>query len=137
MTSKLTFLGTINSEINLQNRSKITLQSTYSPLIYLNCSKIVRFLILRIIIDFEEFRNFLERSVSNFTFPIYSFFYSILYVEEQKLLATNLLADRKFGSAEMFDQTSTVWFGPNDRTFFCRTQNFFLYYTLHFSTWLR
>ena len=27
------------------------------------------------------------------------------------------------------DQTSTVWFGPNDRTFFCRTQNFF--FVLH------
>ena len=92
MTSKLTFLGTINSEINLQNRSKITLQSTYSPLIYLNCSKIVRFLILRIIIDFEEFRNFLERSVSNFNFPIYSFFDAL---EWHKAMTRNLFVKTK------------------------------------------
>jgi hypothetical protein len=29
-----------------------------------------------------------------------------------------------FGLTELFGQTSTVWFGPNDRTFFCRTQKF-------------
>ena len=29
--------------------------------------------------------------------------------------------DRTFGSAELFGRTSTVRFGPNDRTFFCRT----------------
>jgi hypothetical protein len=34
-----------------------------------------------------------------------------------------------------FGRTSTVRFGPNDRTFFCRTQNFFLYYILHFPKW--
>ena len=36
-----------------------------------------------------------------------------------------LVTDQTFGSAELFGQTSTVRFGPNDRTFFCRTQNFF------------
>ena len=36
-----------------------------------------------------------------------------------------LVIDRTFGSAELFGRTSTVQFGPNDRTFFCRTQNFF------------
>ena len=41
---------------------------------------------------------------------------------------SKVVTDRTFGSAELFGQTSTVWFGPNDRTFFCRTQNFFLYY---------
>ena len=35
-----------------------------------------------------------------------------------------------FGLAELFGRTSTVWFGPNDRTFFCRIQNFFLYYII-------
>ena len=38
--------------------------------------------------------------------------------------------DRTFGSAKLFGQTSTVRFGPNDRTFFCRTQNFF-FFILH------
>ena len=32
-----------------------------------------------------------------------------------------------------YGRTSTVWFNPNDRTYFCRTQNFFLYHKLHFS----
>ena len=36
-----------------------------------------------------------------------------------------VVIDRTFGSAELFGRTSTVRFGPNDRTFFCRTQNFF------------
>ena len=40
-----------------------------------------------------------------------------------------LVIDRTFGSAELFGRTSTVRFGPNDRTFFCRTQNFF--FVLH------
>ena len=44
-----------------------------------------------------------------------------------------LVTNRTFSSAELFSQTSAVWFGPNDRTFFCRTQNFFLCYILHFS----
>ena len=39
-----------------------------------------------------------------------------------------LVIERTFGSAELFGRTSTVRFCPNDRTFFCRTQNFFLYY---------
>jgi hypothetical protein len=38
-----------------------------------------------------------------------------------------LVIDRTFGSAELFGRTSTVRFGPNDRTFFCRTQNFFCF----------
>jgi hypothetical protein len=40
-------------------------------------------------------------------------------------LVFNVVIDRTFGSAELFGRTSTVRFGPNDRTFFCRTQNFF------------
>ena len=40
-----------------------------------------------------------------------------------------LVTDRMFGSAELFSQTFTLRFGPNDRTFFCRTQNFF--FVLH------
>ena len=40
-----------------------------------------------------------------------------------------LVTEQTFGLAELFGQTSTVQFGSNDRTFFCRTQNiFFLYY---------
>jgi len=34
------------------------------------------------------------------------------------------VTERTFGSAELFGRTSTVRFGPNDRTFFCRTPNF-------------
>ena len=37
----------------------------------------------------------------------------------------SLVIDRTFGSAELFYQTSTVRFGTNDRTFFCRTKNSF------------
>ena len=40
-----------------------------------------------------------------------------------------IVIDRTFGSAELFGRTSTVRFGPNDRTFFCRTQN--LFFVLH------
>ena len=40
-----------------------------------------------------------------------------------------LVIERTFGSAKLFGRTSTVRFGPNDRTFFCRTQNFFSYYS--------
>ena len=40
-----------------------------------------------------------------------------------------LVTDRTFGLAELFGRTSTVRFGPNDRTFFCRTQN--LLFLLH------
>ena len=36
-----------------------------------------------------------------------------------------IVIDRTFGSAELFGRTSAVRFGPNDRTFFCRTQNLF------------
>ena len=50
--------------------------------------------------------------------------------------ALYLVTDRTFGSAELFGRTSTA-FSPNDRTFFCRTHNFFLYYILGFSKWLR
>ena len=42
-----------------------------------------------------------------------------------------VVIERTFGSAELFGQTSTVRFGPNDRTFFCRTQNFFLRITFN------
>ena len=34
-----------------------------------------------------------------------------------------IVTDRTFGSAELFGRTSTVRFGPNDITFFCRTLN--------------
>ena len=34
-----------------------------------------------------------------------------------------VVTDRTFSSAKQFGRTSTVWFGPNDRTFFSRTQN--------------
>ena len=43
--------------------------------------------------------------------------------------ARNVVTDQMFGSAKLFGWTSTVRFGPNDRTFFCRTQNFF--FVLH------
>ena len=36
-----------------------------------------------------------------------------------------VVIDRTFGSVELFGRTFTVRFGPNDRTFFCRTQNLF------------
>jgi hypothetical protein len=36
-----------------------------------------------------------------------------------------VVTDRTLGLAELFGRTSTVQFGPNDRTFFCRRQNFF------------
>ena len=42
---------------------------------------------------------------------------------------SNVVTDQTFGSAELFVRTSTVRFGPNDRTFFYRTQNFF--FVLH------
>jgi hypothetical protein len=48
---------------------------------------------------------------------------SILLNQDKAL--SKLVTDRTFCSAELFGQTSTVRFGPNDRTFFCRTQNFF------------
>ena len=38
------------------------------------------------------------------------------------------MTNRKFGSAELFGRTSAVQFGPNDRTFFCRAQNFFSFH---------
>ena len=38
---------------------------------------------------------------------------------------STLVIDRTFGSVELFGRTFTVRFGPNDRTFFCRTQNLF------------
>ena len=50
------------------------------------------------------------------------------------LKADNVVTDRTFGLAEQFGQISTVWFGPNERTFFCRTQNFFLSYILKMVT---
>merc|ERR1712051_648729 len=51
-------------------------------------------------------------------------------VEMDKETPTKLVTDQTFGSSELFSRTSTVWFGPNDRTFFCRTQNFFSYQIL-------
>ena len=36
-----------------------------------------------------------------------------------------VVIDRTFGLAKLFGRTSTVRFSPNDRTFFCRTQNLF------------
>jgi hypothetical protein len=43
-----------------------------------------------------------------------------------------VVIEQTFGLAEQFGWTSTVRFGPNDRTFFCRTQNFFSYYSSRF-----
>ena len=40
----------------------------------------------------------------------------------------------KIVTDQMFGRTSIFRFGPNDKTFFFRTQNFFL--CLHFSKWL-
>ena len=45
-------------------------------------------------------------------------------------LSLDVVIDRTFGSAEKFGRTSTVRFGPNDRTFFCRTQNFFVLHSM-------
>ena len=39
----------------------------------------------------------------------------------------NVVTDWTFGLAELFGRTFTVRFGPNDRTFFCRTQNLFFH----------
>ena len=44
-----------------------------------------------------------------------------------------VMTDRTFGLAKLFSQTSTVQSGPNDRTYFCRTQNFFSYF--RFAWW--
>ncbi len=41
-----------------------------------------------------------------------------------RLNAWLLVTERTFGLAKLFGWTSTVWFGPNDRTFFCGTPNF-------------
>jgi hypothetical protein len=55
-----------------------------------------------------------------------------------KMIAIVIVTDRTFGSAELFGRTSTVWFGPNDRTFFCRTQNFFFtIYCIYLNGYLR
>ena len=40
-----------------------------------------------------------------------------------------LVTNRTFSLAELVSRTSVVRFSPNDRTFFCRTQNFF--FVLH------
>jgi hypothetical protein len=53
---------------------------------------------------------------------------SHLYLGWQTVRLSDVVTDRTFGSTKLFDRTSTVRFGPNDKTFFCRTQNFFLYY---------
>ena len=46
-------------------------------------------------------------------------------VHDRILVILAVVTDRKFSSAELFGRTSTVRFGTNDRTFFCKTQNFF------------
>ena len=51
------------------------------------------------------------------------FIFTKLYLLNQ----FRLVIDQTFGTTEHFGQTSIVQFGPNDRTFFCRPQNFFLY----------
>ena len=43
------------------------------------------------------------------------------------LATCGVVTYRTFGLVELFAWISTVWFSPNDKTFFCRTQNFFLY----------
>ena len=49
-----------------------------------------------------------------------------------------LVTDWTFGLAELFGQTSTVWFSPNDSTFSCKTQKFLLYYLVFIASfkWL-
>ena len=42
-----------------------------------------------------------------------------------------IVTDWTLGSAQLFGRTSTMRFGPNDRTFFCRTQNFFFRITFN------
>ena len=41
-----------------------------------------------------------------------------------------VVIDQTFGSAELFGRTFTMRFGPNDRTFFCRTQNIFVLHSM-------
>ena len=43
-----------------------------------------------------------------------------------------LVTDRTFGLAELFGRTSTVWFGPNERTFSAEHKNFFLLFIAFF-----
>ena len=49
----------------------------------------------------------------------------IPFEKQMNSVIRKLVTDRTFGLAELFGRTSTVRFGPNDRTFFCRTQNLF------------
>ena len=43
----------------------------------------------------------------------------------------DLVTDRTFGLAELFGRTSTVRFGPNDRTFFLQnTEPFFVFHSM-------
>ena len=53
------------------------------------------------------------------------YIYKIFCALVSNVCISFVVIDRTFGSAELFGQTSTVRFGPNDRPFFCRTQNFF------------
>ena len=46
------------------------------------------------------------------------------------LVPSLVVTDQTFRLAKLFGRTSTVRFGPNDRTFFCRTQNFFFSYNI-------
>ena len=67
-----------------------------------------------------------EKSKICWRMYVWSFFFFIAKYSGSG--ACSLLIDRTFGSAELFGRTFTVRFSPNDRTFFCRTQNFFSYY---------
>ena len=51
-----------------------------------------------------------------------------------RTVSSKVVTDQMFGLAMLFGRTSIIQFGPNDKTFFFRTQNFFL--CLHFSKWL-
>ena len=62
----------------------------------------------------------------NVSFPLKNFVIDgFISCWKQTLWISHVVTDRTFVLAELFGRTSTVRFGPSDRTFFCRTQNFF------------
>jgi hypothetical protein len=52
---------------------------------------------------------------------------TVLDQVEETPSSSTIVIDRTFGSVKLFGRTFTVRFGPNDRTFFCRTQNLFFH----------
>ena len=61
-------------------------------------------------------------------FKLYVLTYLWIYL--MLIWNSTVVTNRTFGLAKLFCRTSSVRFGPNDRTFFCRTQNFFSYQIL-------